>query len=64
MGAAGVGALVAVGADVLGGLGIDQGLQDQRQRLTNQVEVAAGAQCSKQLRQGRLIQGHRGGLLV
>jgi hypothetical protein len=49
---------------VLGGLGIDQCLQDQRQRLTDNIEVAAGMQCIQQVGQGRLAAGHRGELLV
>jgi hypothetical protein len=58
-----LGPLIGPSADVLGGLGVDQCLQDQRQRLADEVEVATGAQCIQQLGQGRLAEGHRGGLL-
>jgi hypothetical protein len=53
-------ALVAAGADLLGGLGLDQGLQHQREAFADDVQVAAGAQCIQQLGQGRLVEGHRG----
>ena len=56
-------ALVAASADLLGGFGLDQRLEYQRQGFTNNIQVAAGAQCIQQLRQGRLVQGHRGELL-
>jgi hypothetical protein len=45
-------ALVAVGADVLGGLGIDQGLQDQPERFTDDVQATAGAQRCQQVGHG------------
>jgi hypothetical protein len=61
---AGLGPLIGPSADVLGGLGIDQRLQDQRERLADNIEVAAGRQCIQQLGQGRLAEGHRGELLV
>ena len=63
MGGALLGALIAVGADVLGGFGVDQGLQDHGQPLTDHVKITAGAQCIQQLGQGRLAEGHRGELL-
>jgi hypothetical protein len=63
MGGALLGALIAVGADVLGGLDLDQGLQDHGQPLTDHVKITAGAQGIQQVGQGRLIQGHRGELL-
>jgi hypothetical protein len=63
MGGALLGALIAVGADVLGGLGVDQGLQDHGQPLTDHVKITAGAQRIQQLGQGRLAEGHRGELL-
>jgi len=63
VGGALLGALVAAGADVLGGLGVDQRLEHQGEPFPNDIQVAAGAQCIQQLRQGRLIQGHRGELL-
>jgi hypothetical protein len=40
-------ALVAAGADHFGGLGVDQGLQDQRQRLADHIQATAGAQRRK-----------------
>jgi hypothetical protein len=58
-----LGPLVRPSADVLGGLGVDQCLQHQGERLADEVEVTAGAQCIKQVGQGRLAQGHRGELL-
>jgi hypothetical protein len=45
VGDAGVSALIGPGADLLGSFSVDQGLQHQRQCLTDEVEVAAGAQC-------------------
>jgi hypothetical protein len=56
-------ALVAVGADLLGGLGIDQRLQHQPERFTDDVQATAGAQRCKQVGHGRLVKGHRGELL-
>ena len=64
MGGALLAALIGPGTDVLGGLGLDQRLQHQRQRFADKVEVAAGAQCIEQLGQGRLAQGHRATPLV
>jgi hypothetical protein len=55
--AASLSALVAAGADVLGGFGVDQGLQDQPQRLADDVEVAAGAECIQQVGQGCETRG-------
>jgi len=63
MGGALLGPLIGPSADVLGGLGLDQRLQPQGQRLADDVQVAAGTQCIQQLGQGRLAEGHRGGLL-
>src|SRR4030095_13820015 len=60
---AGVGALVPASADVLGGLGVDQGLQHQGQALADDVQVTAGTQRIHQISNGRLVQGHRGELL-
>ena len=51
-----LGPLVRSSADVLGGLGVDQRLQDQRERLADNVEVAAGAQCIEQLGQADLLR--------
>src|SRR5215216_4824341 len=58
-----LGSLIGAGADVLGGLGIDQCLEHQGEPLADQVEVPAGTQCIQQLGQGRLAEGHRGELL-
>jgi len=44
----------------MGGFGLDQRLEHQRQAFTENIKIAAGAQCIQQLRQGRLIEGHRG----
>ena len=63
MGGACVGALVPASADVLGGLGIDQRLEHQREPLADDVQVTASTQCIQQLGQGRLAEGHRGELL-
>ena len=60
VGGALLGALIGPGADVLGRLGVDQRLQHQSKTLADEVEVTAGAQCIKQLGQGRLAEGHRG----
>jgi hypothetical protein len=56
--------LIGPGADVLGGLGLDQRLQHQGERFADEVEVTAGAQCIEQLGQGRLAEGHRATPLV
>jgi hypothetical protein len=37
--------------------GVDQCLQDQGERLADEVGVAAGAQCIQQVGQGRLVEG-------
>ena len=63
VGGAGVVALVAGGADHLGRLQIDEGLQHELHRLTQEVEVAAGAKSIEKLGKGRLVEGHRGDLL-
>jgi hypothetical protein len=63
VGGPGGGAFVAAGADLLGGFGLNQRLEHQREGFTNHVQVAAGAQCIQQLGQGRLVEGHRGDLL-
>jgi hypothetical protein len=55
--------LIATGADLLGGFGFDERLEHQREAFPHDIQVAASAQCIQQLRQGRLIEGHRGGLL-
>src|SRR4029453_8526111 len=54
---------VAVSTDLLSGLGVDQRLQDESERLADEVEVTAGAQCIQEVGQGRLAEGHRGELL-
>src|SRR4029450_6326118 len=58
-----LGPLIGPSADVPGGFGVDQCLQDQSERLADDVEVPTGAQCIQQVGQGRLAEGHRGGLL-
>jgi hypothetical protein len=63
VGCAAGGALVTVGADHLGRLGLDQRLQHHGQSLTNDVQVTAGTQRVQQISNGRVVQGHRGGLL-
>jgi hypothetical protein len=63
MGSTGLGALVAPGADLLGGFGLDQRLHHQGQALADDVQVTAGAQRVQQISNGRLVQGHRGELL-
>jgi len=59
MGGAGVVALVAGGADLLAGLQVDEGLEDELHRLAHEVEVSAGAERVEQVGQGRLVKGHR-----
>ena len=56
MGGACVGALVPASADVLGGLGVDQGLQHQGQALADDVQVTASTQRIQQISNGRLVQ--------
>lgn len=57
VGAALVAALVAVGADGLLGLQLDQLLQDKRHRLADDVLTTAGADGVEQLRQCRTVTG-------
>jgi hypothetical protein len=64
VGGAGVSRLVAVGADVLGGLGVDQRLQHQPECLTDDIQATTDAQRRQQVGHGRLVKGHRGELLV
>ena len=64
MSGAGLGALIGPGADVLGGLDLDQRLQHQGEPFTDEVQVTAGAQCIQELGQGRLAEGHRADSLV
>jgi hypothetical protein len=40
VGRGGLGALIGLGADVLSGLGVDQGLQHQRHALANDIQLA------------------------
>ncbi len=63
VGGAGLGSLIAACADGLVSLGFDQGLQHQAHGLSQHVEVPAGAQGVEQVGQGRLVEGHRFGLL-
>jgi hypothetical protein len=56
-------AFVAAGADHLGGLGVDQRLQHQRQRFADNIQATTGAQRRQQVGHGRLLKGHRGELL-
>ena len=56
MGGALLAALIGPGADVLGGLGLDQRLQHQRERFADDVQVTAGAQCIEQLGQADLLR--------
>src|SRR5829696_8238765 len=53
----------AASTDLLGGVGVDQCLQHQPERFTDDVQATAGAQRCKQVGHGRLVKGHRGGLL-
>jgi len=54
VGGAGIGPLVPSGADRLGGLELDQLLQDEGHRLTQDILAATGANSVEQLGQGRL----------
>lgn len=58
-GGAGLGALVAGGADRGGRLGVDQLLHRDADTLPDEVDALAGAEHLEQLRQGRIRQGHR-----
>ena len=58
LGGAGLGPFVRGGADDGGGLGLHEQLQHGLQRRAHQVHTVAGAQCLRQLEQGRLGQGH------
>jgi hypothetical protein len=57
----GVGAFVAGSADLPGRFGLDQLLQHQLHRVTDQINAFTGAKRVQQLRQDRLRQGHRCG---
>jgi hypothetical protein len=63
VGDAGVGPLVAAGADPFGGFGLDELLHDHPDRLADQVDTISGAERLEQLGHGRLGQGHRWGSL-
>ena len=52
-------AFVAAGADDLGGLGLDEFLHDQPDRLTDQIHALPGAERLEQLGCDRLRQRHR-----
>jgi hypothetical protein len=54
-----VGPLVGCGADVCGRLGVDQRLQHRVQQPAHQLAGIGTAQCLGELKQGRLVQGHR-----
>src|SRR5579875_443288 len=64
MGHTGVASLVAAGADLLGGLSLDELLQGPLGELTDEIGAVSGAERVEQLRQGRIGQSHRCGLLV
>ncbi len=59
LGGARLGALVAAGADVLGRLRLDQGLQHELDALADHVDVATSADRVQQLVHVRLGQRHR-----
>ena len=59
LGGSGVVLLVHAGADVLGGLGIDERLEDRVEQGAHELAVIGGAHRFGQLEQGRLVQGHR-----
>ncbi len=63
LGLAGLGALVAPGADHLGRLGLDQFLEHQAHRLADQIEAVTSTEHLEQLGQDRIIKGHRCSLL-
>ena len=52
-------ALIAPGADRLGGLGLAQLLEHQLHRLADQARAAAGAETLPQLCRGSIRKGHR-----
>jgi hypothetical protein len=64
VGRASLSALVAASTDLLGGFGLDQRLEDQGERLADDVQVTAGAQCIQQLVQGRLVEAIAANSLV
>ena len=53
------GTLVAPGADALGGLEVDEGLEDELHGAADDVDVAAGGDRFQQFVEGRLVKGHR-----
>ena len=56
MGGALLGPLIRAGADVLGGLGVDQRPQHQREPPADDIQITTGTQCIKQVGQGRLTE--------
>ena len=54
-----LGALIGCGADPFGGFELDQLLQRDADRITDQIDAIPGTERLEELGQGRLGQGHR-----
>jgi hypothetical protein len=59
VGGAGLGALIAASADVLGRFHLDELLHHEANCVTDQIDTLTGAERIQQLGQDRLSQGHR-----
>ncbi len=64
LGRARVGALVRLGTDVGGRLGVDELLHDRAEQPAHQLAFIGAAHHLEQLEQGRLVKGHRVDLLL
>lgn len=60
VGGAGLGVLVAPGADRPGGLQVDEGSEHELRPLAQHVEVAARAHGVEQVGRSKRVEGHRG----
>ncbi len=59
LGRAGLASLVHAGADVRGRLRVDELLHDRAEQLAHELASIGAAHHLEQLKQGRLVQGHR-----
>ena len=57
-------AFVGLGADHLGGFGLDEGLIEELHELAHQIEIGSIAKCVEQLGWVKIVVGHRSFLFV